>query len=164
LSAINPGGNEVYSELTDSGCLSNGVGLSVSTFCSFTGRKYFKHDAILSRDLKTADARITSAGWQRTFNSQKAADLDVVLSEKNDQTVTYRSPEGLSVSVVNLGYYKDSTSQSDAVINELIHANKIKAPNGAEYIYGVRINATYWSCSNESLFKFCPAPPTKPHY
>lgn len=164
LSAASLKGTEVYSELTDKGCSSNGVGLKIWTWCSFTGWKYYKHTGTLAQDLKAADTQIIEAGWRRTFNSQNATDLDVVLGEENRQAVTYRNPLGSSSAVVNLGYYKDSTKQSDAEIGNLISAGKIEAPKEAEYIYGVRVNASYWSCSNESLFKFCPVPPSKPHF
>ena len=159
MDSISLKGKEVYSAFNDAGCESNSVGLSTYTNCSFQGYKYVKSSDLLSANFKDADSQIIAAGWNRTFTPQNEHDLDSVLSEQNNQTISYLNPYGLRGMNASLGYYQDSIHGSDSEIKKLITSGKINPPASGEYIYGVHIGASYWGCNHDSFFKICPLPP-----
>lgn len=164
LSAVQPRGEQVYTDIVDQGCNSNSVGLVTSTGCGFMGYKYVKSSSSLAEDLKSEDSQILKAGWERTFyNNQTNASVAQVLDGEGRQLLSYLNPKGFSGTRAFLGYYKDQQNNNDSEIVKLIANGKLTPPKEGEYIYGLRVGASYWACSrNDSLFKICPLPPSSP--
>ena len=156
-------GTQVYSSFSDTGCdNSRAVGISTDINCSFVGYRYFETDGPVSENLKAADAAIERAGWERTSRPQSQTAVDDILSDKNNQAVTYLSPKNTPQMVASLGYYKSDSSSSDTYLRRLVEAGTIKSPTDGKYLYGVTITATYWSCNSTTIFKVCPLPPSIP--
>ena len=160
LSSVSLKGAEVYSSFEDEGCNLNTVGLRTSTDCSFKGYKYYKAAGSLSQDLKAADGEIIASGWRRTFTPQNPTELDQLFSDTFTQAISYRNSNWERGMSVSLGYYKNAATKSDDKLQRLIQDGKIQAPAEGEYIYGIWVGASYWGCTNDSLFKICPLPPS----
>ena len=164
LNAVQLRGEPAYTDIVDQGCDSNSVGLATSAGCGFMGYKYVKSHNSLAEDLQSEDGQILKAGWERTFyNNQTNANVTQVLSGESHQLVSYLNPKGFSGTRAFLGYYKDQQNNNDSEIVKLIADGKLTLPKNGEYIYGLRVGASYWACNrNDSFFKICPLPPSSP--
>jgi len=164
LNTVQLKGDQAYTDIVDQGCDSNAVGLATSTGCGFMGYKYVKSHSSLAEDLKSEDAQILKAGWERTlYNNQTDAAVAQVLDGESSQILSYINPQGFSGTRAFLGYYKDQQNNNDPEIVKLIAEGKLAPPKNGEYIYGLRVGASYWSCNrNDSFFKVCPLPPSSP--
>lgn len=100
-----------------------------------------------TRDLKNIETSLIDNGWEPVQNNK------AVRYRKGDLPIT-----------VYVGYYKSDTDRTDHDILELVKEGIIEAPSTQEYIYGVKVSATYYSCTNESFLdlKACPPPPSEP--
>lgn len=163
LSSVSFKGTQVYSALVDQGCNSNHIEYAIFTSCDYKGYKYFLSKDELAQNLKDADTQITKAGWTRTYSPQGASSLDVMLKDSNHQSISYANPFGMKYIGATLSYYQDGQNSSNQDIVSLIKNGKILVPKDNDYIYGVAVRATYWSCDNyNSWFKICPLPPSSP--
>ncbi len=154
----------VYSDVQDQGCDSrNSVGVATYIHCDFAAHRYYKGRGNLGDDLKKVDTAFTAAGWRREpYTSRTAEEIKQVLNGTLDQLICYY-PKSSTSPAACLGTYEDPTHWSAAALWQLIRDHKINPLVDDEYLYGVEVQAGYWSCSNNSFFvQPCPSSPSKP--
>jgi hypothetical protein len=151
--SINLPGELVYSQLQDSGCTENVTGLQSSFACGFSGFKLYKNTRSLTEDLQAARNKAVDLGFKEFLEGKRYLDGKGI-GEQGEV-------------ILDLHSHSTGAANTDYTIKQLIDEGKLKPPDDNEYIYGFRIGAIYYSCTEGSLFRQfkqpCPNPPSSPH-
>lgn len=164
LATVKPKGQIVYSSIEDRGCDDSGsVGLATAVKCDYVAYKYAIHHGSISADMHEIDAMITRNNWgRRRYSNQLPEEFERALDGKIKTSLHYQPLDNKHIAA-NLGYYLNNKEMDDYTIQELIQNKKIPAPKPGEYVYGVSVTGTYWTCRDlTSHNQLCPAPPSKP--
>lgn len=138
----------VYENFSDAGCVgSTGGLLGYSYDCSFNAKKYFK--------AKGSGVEILQALQDKLAKEGLTPDAEIKLTAEGPETLRYQSAKLF----VFLQTFKPD-GRAMTARDYLYLPNDIQLSED-EYLYGVEITATYWSCSGQSWFEApCPAPPS----
>ncbi|MDX2972368.1 hypothetical protein [Kribbella solani] len=137
LRSVDSAGQQVYINIADRGCdTGSSVGLATVVHCEIVGDKYFLNSGSPEADLHSIDATLTSHNWRRQVQDGTMPGLP------------YQDEDGREAA--DIVYYKD---ESDHAVRQLIESHIIPDLGPSDYIYGIHAEATYWSCSDISIFK-----------
>lgn len=131
----------------DKGCTERDIGwLSSSYQCSFEASIYFRGTNSVSTDFE----RINQAVGRKGFRIK--AD-NITLEES--ATIRYEPHENTTV------YFKIFRPDGRETAREYLQTDTDIPVESGEYIYGIRVLATYWSCSSGAMWEArCPDPPS----
>lgn len=151
----------VYAHFEDVGCSTSDIGwLGTHIGCGFSGSRYLKTKDNAAGNLHAIDSRLRTLGFQlhqdNVLDGNASSQAAKLLSGEDSVLLTYDSPN--SYVTTFLSYFK---GQTDLTAKDYLHIPIDVALTPDEYVYGVSVKATYWSCSVTSWLELpCPSPPS----
>lgn len=141
-------GTPVQKSFVDKGCAESDIGWLGSSYqCSFEANIYFKGDGSVSTDFD----RINQALRHKGFQIKTDADISL----EKSATVRYEPHENTTV------YFKVFRPDGRETAREYLRIDTDIPVESNEYIYGISVQAAYWSCSSGAMWEAkCPDPPS----
>lgn len=166
ISNLHPTSAQVlYTDVRDTGCDSNGVGLASYLTCSLTAEKYFKTDngpeAIKQLDHQLIQQGFTSSTYSNDYNLQKTL---AVPKGSQEGSAPYKSTGEKEYLILYVEFFdQGNTSTENYRVQKLIEDKKLPQPSVHDTYFGVHLQKTYWKCDSTSLLEYyCPTAPSKP--
>lgn len=147
----------IYESFKDEGCVTSDVGwLGQHTGCAFMGERYFKADDAPQNTLKAVDAKLHEQGFSLKSDELNPEEL---IMQKGGTSSTYTSKDGM---VVSLRFFQNDSERATLTVRTFLHLQADVPLLANEYVYGVKVSAPYFSCSNTSwIHAPCPTPPSE---
>lgn len=147
--------NPAQSGVFDEGCNTNGsVGAQTRIACNVSGFKIATSKEVTS-DIKKVEEELKAKGFQRLLLiGQNQDDFEDILLGKKEGIVRFNKASDVRF-LIDPTFYRNELTGSDFIIKDLIRKGKISGTKNAdEYFYGIRVSASYYSCS-DVLFAPC---------
>jgi len=161
IDAVGFPGEIAYSKIQDDGCDDrNSVGLALNVHCDYTAQKMFRNSVNLMGDLDKADEVLRSLGFERRHFSRVPSDEARVARDTGHRSFSLDYTSARDRMDISLSFFDAKGSSNDVLIGSLIKAGAFQYPSDPDYIYGITIGASYFSCRWDSIFQqSCPQPP-----
>lgn len=150
-------GTTIQDTFVDDGCTEGDVGwLGTYVGCAFIGQKYFKADGDVSTVINELDTDLRALGYRmldRSSNAPTSQSDDLIkglATAEQRGSLRYQSSQGLTVTV----YLFKADASSTLSAKDYLDLPTNVSLGQDEFIYGVKVRAPYWECSQS-----CPEPP-----